>query len=384
MYYNKFTILIPTRERADTLEYTIRCCLNQTYQDLEIIVSDNFSQDNTYHIVKSFNDKRLKYINTGKRVSMSENFDFALSHVVDGYVMFIGDDDGILPNSLEYVNEIIYHTKCEAVVSHNAFYTWPGTKNPNQLTWSSSEGYEIRQAKEWIRKYLNFNMLYTFDLPGAYCGFVKRTVFDRVTINGRFFRSSTPDAYSALAVAFSIDYYVFSYTPFAVHGSSARSNGGAYLSTGNQKEGEESKLFFKENTIPVHPGIVMTKAFRVCSLETYLQFSDAFPELTKEYKIDWEIFLRYVMTERSEATKDEIENAVKKMCVMYNVDYDRLSSSIPKKFTGVSYKEIVFRAITKIKNTIKNKKSSVADATRYGIYNVYDAVLLLNFFLKEN
>ena len=63
MYYNKFTILIPTRERADTLEYTIRTCLNQTYGNLEIIVSDNFSQDNTQHIVKQFNDNRLKYIN---------------------------------------------------------------------------------------------------------------------------------------------------------------------------------------------------------------------------------------------------------------------------------------------------------------------------------
>ena len=383
MYYNKFTILIPTRERADTLEYTIRCCLNQTYQDLEVIVSDNFSQDNTRSIVASFGDERLKYINTGKRVSMSENFDFALAHVTDGYVMFIGDDDGILPNCLEYVNEIINNTKCEAVVSHNAFYTWPGTRIPNQLFWSPIEGYEIRQSKEWIKKYLNFNMLYTFDLPGAYCGFVKRAVFDRVTLNGQFFRSSTPDAYSALAVAFSTDSYVFSQTPFAVHGSSARSNGGAYLSTGKEKEGKESQLFFKENTIPVHPEVVMTKAFRVCSLETFLQFSDAFPQLTKDYKIDWGNFLRYVMTERTDVTKEEIETAVQKMCTMHNVDYNWVCSSIPKRFTGVSYKEIMSRAFNKIKNTLKKRRNSVLDTTKYGVYNVYDAMLLLNFFLKD-
>ena len=117
MQYNKLTILIPTRERCDTLYDTLRTCLNQTYQNLEIIVSDNFSQDRTKEVVMSFDDKRLKYINTGKRISMSENFDFALSHVKDGYIMFIGDDDGILPNSLEYVNEIINTTGCEAVVS---------------------------------------------------------------------------------------------------------------------------------------------------------------------------------------------------------------------------------------------------------------------------
>ena len=84
---NKFTILIPTRERADTLYHTIRACLNQTYSNYEVIVSDNYSQDNTYDVVHSFSDSRLKYINTGKRMSMSENFDFALSYVSDGYVM---------------------------------------------------------------------------------------------------------------------------------------------------------------------------------------------------------------------------------------------------------------------------------------------------------
>ena len=244
----KFTILIPTRERSDTLYHTIRTCLNQTYENLEVIVSDNFSQDNTKEVVMSFSDSRLKYINTGKRLSMSENFDFALSHVNDGYVMFIGDDDGVLPNSLEYVNDIINNTGCEAVVSHNGFYTWPQESKPSNLTWSHKSSYEIRNTNEWIQKYLKFRMTYIFDLPGAYCGFVKREVFDRVKKGDCFFRSATPDAYSAIAISFAIDKYAYSYTSFAVHGSSARSNGGAYLSSSKNKEGEEVKLFFKENT----------------------------------------------------------------------------------------------------------------------------------------
>lgn len=380
----KFTILIPTRERADTLKYTILTCLNQTYQNLEIIVSDNCSTDNTHLIVKEFNDSRLKYINTNKRVSMSENFDFALSQVKDGYVMFIGDDDGILPNCLEYVNEIINTTKVEAVVSHNAFYTWPGTRIPNQLFWSPNSGYEIRNSKEWIRKYLSFRMLYTFDLPGAYCGFVKRAVFEKNSKDGYFFRSSTPDAYSALAVAFGTDKYVFSHTPFAVHGSSARSNGGAYLSTKKSNEGEESKLFFKENKIPVHPSVVMTKSFRVCSLETFLRLSDAFPDMVKGFDINWKLFLSYVLTERTETTKEEIEEAVKKMCKMHNVNYDEIESFPPRKFQGFSYGELAVKMFRKIKNKINKKKSSVLDTTKYEVYNIYDAVVLLNSYLKEN
>jgi hypothetical protein len=299
-------------------------------------------------------------------------------------VMFIGDDDGVLPNSLEYVNDIINSTGCEAVVSLNALYTWPNTRNENKLIWSPKTGYEIRSAKEWIRKYLSFTMLYTFDLPGAYCGFVKRSVFERVTIDGQFFRSSTPDAYSALAISFALDKYVFSHTPFALHGSSARSNGAAYLSTAKQKEGHESKLFFKENTIPFHHSIIMTKSFRVSSLETFLQFSDAFPELANGFSIDWKTFLRFVMTERTENTKDEIEDAVKRMCVMHHVNYDEVASSIPTKFTGIPFDEIIARAIAKLTNSVKNKIFSVSDTTLFGVSNVYDAVLLLNFFLVRN
>lgn len=378
---NKFTILIPTRERADTLYHTIRACLNQTYPNYEVIVSDNYSQDNTYDVVNSFSDSRLKYINTGTRMSMSENFDFALSHVKDGYVMFIGDDDGVLPNSLEYVNQIINQTKAEAVVSHNAYYSWPGTATPNKLFWSQKSGYEIRDSKEWIQKYLTFKMQYTFDLPGAYCGFVKRDVFDRVSKNGYFFRSSTPDAYSALAVAFSTDMYVYSFTPFAVHGASARSNGGAFL---NQKKGEEKQeaiSFQKENKIPFHKDIIVTKTFRTSSLEAYLQFSDSFPELTKEYKIDWKLFLQYVLNERQENTKDEVEEAVQQMCKMHSVNYEEIKNFKPNKYDDI------YDLTKKIKNKLIRKffgqKTSIEDMTKHGVYNVHDAMVFLGCILRS-
>jgi glycosyltransferase involved in cell wall biosynthesis len=193
---NKLTILIPTRERSNSLLHTIRTCLNQNYNNYEIIVSDNYSQDNTKEVVESFKDSRIKYINTGSRLSMSQNFDFALTHVFEGYVMFIGDDDAILPNSLEYVNDIINDTKCDAVVSYNSFYTWPDTPNPNKLFWGYRQGFEIRNSKKWINKFFNFEMIYTFDLPSVYCGFVKKSIIEGLTKENIFFRSSIPDAFT--------------------------------------------------------------------------------------------------------------------------------------------------------------------------------------------
>ena len=43
----KMTVIIPTRNRANTLRYALLTCTAQAYEDLEIIVSDNCSDDDT-------------------------------------------------------------------------------------------------------------------------------------------------------------------------------------------------------------------------------------------------------------------------------------------------------------------------------------------------
>ena len=48
---------------------------------LDILVSDNFSKDSTEEVVGDIRDPRIRYVNTGKRVCMSHNWEFALSNV---------------------------------------------------------------------------------------------------------------------------------------------------------------------------------------------------------------------------------------------------------------------------------------------------------------
>ena len=79
-----FTILIPTMDRAATVVDTIRTCLSQEDENLRIIVSDNASTDDTMEVVRSFSDARLSYINPGRRLGMSEHWEFALAYVPDG------------------------------------------------------------------------------------------------------------------------------------------------------------------------------------------------------------------------------------------------------------------------------------------------------------
>ena len=114
----EISVVSPTREHCDVLEKSLRTVTAQDYGNLDIVISDNFSTDETEDVVRSANDARVRYINTGQRLSMSHNWEFALSNVDDsGWATIIGDDDGLLPGSIEKVAEIIQSAGVPAVRS---------------------------------------------------------------------------------------------------------------------------------------------------------------------------------------------------------------------------------------------------------------------------
>ena len=63
---NKFTqlvsIIIPTYNHSDFLGKALKSVLNQTYENWEAIVIDNYSTDETDKVVNKFNDSRIKYL----------------------------------------------------------------------------------------------------------------------------------------------------------------------------------------------------------------------------------------------------------------------------------------------------------------------------------
>jgi glycosyltransferase involved in cell wall biosynthesis len=62
LFRPKVSIVMPVYNGANYLGVALRSVLNQSYRNLEVIVVDDGSTDNTEQIVKSFTDKRLKYI----------------------------------------------------------------------------------------------------------------------------------------------------------------------------------------------------------------------------------------------------------------------------------------------------------------------------------
>ena len=56
----KISVIVPVKNRADIIEETINSVISTNYPDLEIIIIDNNSKDNTAEIVRNY--KNVKYI----------------------------------------------------------------------------------------------------------------------------------------------------------------------------------------------------------------------------------------------------------------------------------------------------------------------------------
>ena len=101
------SVIIPTYNRAHTIMRAIQSILKQTYQDLEIIIVDDGSIDETRYLIYQIKDKRLRYINHGHNlgVAVARNIGIKLSR--GKYIAFQDSDDESLPYRLEKQVEIL-------------------------------------------------------------------------------------------------------------------------------------------------------------------------------------------------------------------------------------------------------------------------------------
>jgi len=276
-----FTIIIPTRERSDTLYFTIANALSQDYGNFEVIVSDNNSMDNTKEVVLAFRDDRLRYVNTGKRVSMSENWEFALNHVSSGWLTLLGDDDAILPGTLRRVNKIINKTGLLAIRSNGCSYKWPGFGNSKYgaLSVSLRRGYETRCSGDVLQQVLDGHRCYN-ELPMLYNGgFVSLDLVRRAKlVTGNFFQSMTPDVYSAIVFSLLTEQYVYSHEPLAINGASLHSGGTAsFEKTKQVRSYDPAEKFLREKNIPFHKDLPLlstgrpVRSISVIVYEAFLQ-----------------------------------------------------------------------------------------------------------------
>jgi glycosyltransferase involved in cell wall biosynthesis len=87
------SIGIPTRNRLDYLKKALESALSQSYENIEIIISDNASTDSTLEWSKSLEDKKISFYRQNNNIGMVNNWNFCLEKSKGSYFLLLSDDD---------------------------------------------------------------------------------------------------------------------------------------------------------------------------------------------------------------------------------------------------------------------------------------------------
>ena len=97
----KVSVIVTTFNRRDYLQQTIKSILAQSYEDLELIVVDNYSNYDFISLMASFNDLRIRAFQNNNNGVIAVNRNFGILQASGKYVAFCDDDDIWVKEKLE-------------------------------------------------------------------------------------------------------------------------------------------------------------------------------------------------------------------------------------------------------------------------------------------
>lgn len=114
------SVVIPTYNQEEFITETLNSVINQTYKNLEIIISDDCSKDNTIKIIKEFavKDARIKTFFSKENKGIPSNFNRAFDNCTGEFVAFFSGDDLMHPTKIEKQVQFLHKNEDHDLVMH--------------------------------------------------------------------------------------------------------------------------------------------------------------------------------------------------------------------------------------------------------------------------
>jgi len=257
-----FNIIVPTKNRKETLKYTLQTIDAQDYDNYKIIILDNNSSDGTEDFVKKCNNKNIIYENSNKDLPMNENWERGLKFCEKGFVTVIGDDDGLCPNALYELNIFLNNNETEIISWSPNCYHWLNLdnkkKNDVEIYFASNTKNKFSKfdSDKILKRIIDMSLLYLAS-PMIYNSFVDINLIKRIKFkkkNNVFFSNGIPDVYSGLILLLNSKKFYVANFPIGVAGIS-KSSFGAILSKKIKTLDDIKKnhKYFSINRVPPIP-----------------------------------------------------------------------------------------------------------------------------------
>lgn len=243
------TVVTVTRNRGNLIGRCVSSILNQTYRNIEHIIVDGASEDNTEEVVKSFKDPRVKYFKRDvENAGQLECYDFAFENCEGEYLCFLDDDDEYLPTKIERQVELLQRLPQD----YGMVYCW-------MTYYDSATGKEIRIHNPQVKGFVADEVVEKPVVSGTPTFLFKKSTFLEM---GGFVKSSECGISSDWATAarycqkWKVDYVPESLIKVYVNHGAVRMS--------------ETQKYYKDNE---KKNIVFHQYF----LSTYSEIFDRFP-----------------------------------------------------------------------------------------------------------
>jgi glycosyltransferase involved in cell wall biosynthesis len=240
-------VLLPTRNRLELLKYAIETVRRQDYEDWEVIVSDNDSEEDVQGYIRSLDEPRIKYYRTNEFVSVTDNWNNALEKSSGDYIIMLGDDDCLMKRYFTRIKDLAETYDNPDFIYTNAFiYAYPGVMPDfpdgflqlykcDALFNTAKEPYWLghSDAMGLVHKSMNFEVPFAYNMQHSV---ISRRFLDSLGSRGPFFQSPYPDFYASLVMFLKAKRILIYPQPLVIIGVSPKSFG-FYFAHNREKEG---------------------------------------------------------------------------------------------------------------------------------------------------
>ena len=160
-YHPKISVIIPVYGVEKYIRQCLESIINQTYKNLEIIVVNDGTKDNSMKIVEEYlSDERIKIINK-QNGGLSSARNRGMEEATGKYIFFVDSDDWIELNTIEI---LVKNSKSVDIVGTNFFY-WDEIQKIKKKNKELLEENIIRKGEYFFNKFTEimvWNKLYRY------------------------------------------------------------------------------------------------------------------------------------------------------------------------------------------------------------------------------
>lgn len=108
----KVSIVLPTYNGVKYIRQSIDSCLNQTYQNIELVIVDDGSTDETSETIKTYKDERIRYLRHEKNEGLPHALNTGFVHTTGKYLTWTSDDNLYSKDAMEKMLSFLNNKNC--------------------------------------------------------------------------------------------------------------------------------------------------------------------------------------------------------------------------------------------------------------------------------